>query len=161
MTSTCGACCARFCNVVRPFVGAMFAISISMSAPATAQLVIDGTTYVYFDESDRIYRDIFVYDSGAVGILAARPFPRAEFFDSSYLGVNAADGITDGMIVSFADDSDFARMVGYRVEQLHDYVPDGDANPVTKSGNIPLEVMKEILRIQSNTTDFNYDRVLR
>ena len=80
----------------------------------------------------------------------------------SYNSVSKSDDSKlDRRIVSFADDSDFARMIGYRVEQIHDYVPDGDANPLAKSGSIPLEVMKEILRIQSNTSDFNYDRVLR
>lgn len=96
---------ARIFGVAGRLAGAMFAISISVSVPATAQLVIDGSNSLHLDKSDSIHQDIFVYDDGYINVEAARPFPSAEFFDRSLLVVRAADGITDGMIVSFADHS--------------------------------------------------------
>lgn len=70
------------------------------------------------------------------------------------------DTYLDRRIVSFADGAEVARMVGYRVESVHDYETNSEANPLEHGGNIPLEVMKEILRIQSSVTGFDYKHKL-
>lgn len=68
------------------------------------------------------------------------------------------DSKLDRRIVSFTDASDVVRMVGYRVEKVHDHVSDTEL--VMKNGTIDIDEMKAVFSSQFKAAGFDFTHEL-
>lgn len=70
------------------------------------------------------------------------------------------DSNLDKRIVSFTDASDVTRMIGYRVEKVHDHISDTEVATLMKNGGIDLSEMELIFSSQFKATGFNFSNEL-
>ncbi|MEW8062174.1 MAG: hypothetical protein AB2758_20950 [Candidatus Thiodiazotropha endolucinida] len=70
------------------------------------------------------------------------------------------DSQLDKRIVSFNDAADVVRMVGYRVEKVHDHVSDTELIALMKNGAIDLEEMEAVFSEQFKATGFDFSHEL-